>query len=86
MPIVRVLYCVVAASCLMWEMRLAQSQQVTAAGDSFVEQTRLGKSESVPVLLGPYLYEKKPEGAAYEKFNPRKAPATGPMLLRENDR
>lgn len=38
------------------------------------------------VELGPYLYESKPTGEAFEKFNPRLAPKPGPALLRKNDR
>jgi lysophospholipase L1-like esterase len=41
---------------------------------------------SVPVTLGPYEYETKPDHEAFRVFNPRKAPAPGPLLLREGDR
>ena len=33
-----------------------------------------------------YEYEPKPAGADYAKFNPRKAPAPGPLLLKTGDR
>ncbi|MCA9262687.1 MAG: SGNH/GDSL hydrolase family protein [Planctomycetales bacterium] len=36
--------------------------------------------------LGPYDYETKPDGDAFRKLNPRKAPAPGPLLLRQGDR
>lgn len=36
--------------------------------------------------LGPYKYEKKPQGEAFRKLNPRKAPAPGPLLLKRGDR
>lgn len=36
--------------------------------------------------LGPYEYEQKPEGEAFTKLNPRKAPEPGELLLREGDR
>ena len=34
----------------------------------------------------PEIYEPKPTNAYFAKFNPRKAPATGPLLLKEGDR
>ncbi|WP_233148281.1 SGNH/GDSL hydrolase family protein [Rhodopirellula sp. MGV] len=36
--------------------------------------------------LGPYEYEPKPEGEAFQKLNPRKAPAAGAMMLKKGDR
>ena len=36
--------------------------------------------------LGPYEYEVKPDHEAFKIYNPRKAPAPGPLLLREGDR
>lgn len=36
--------------------------------------------------FGPYEYEVKPDDEALKIFNPRKAPAPGPLLLREGDR
>ena len=36
--------------------------------------------------LGPYEYESKPEGDAFLKLNPRKAPAPGALLLQRGDR
>ena len=36
--------------------------------------------------LGPYKYEPKPSDQAFAKFNPRLAPAPGPLLLRRGDR
>jgi lysophospholipase L1-like esterase len=36
--------------------------------------------------LGPYLYETKPDHEAFQVFNPRKAPSTGELLLRQGDR
>ncbi|MCL4203219.1 MAG: SGNH/GDSL hydrolase family protein [Pirellulaceae bacterium] len=41
---------------------------------------------STPATLGPYEYETKPDHEAFRAFNPRKAPAPGPMLLQEGDR
>ena len=41
---------------------------------------------SAPVVLGPYEYEVKPDDDAFRIYNPRKAPAPGPLLLREGDR
>ena len=41
---------------------------------------------SQPVALGPYEYEAKPDHEAFKIFNPRKAPAPGPLLLRKGDR
>ncbi len=38
------------------------------------------------VRLGPYLYETKPDHEAFKSFNPRKAPAPGPLLLKKGDR
>lgn len=37
-------------------------------------------------VLGPYEYEEKPEGAAFAKLHPRKAPPPGSLLLRKGDR
>src|SRR5882672_11469119 len=34
----------------------------------------------------PDVYEPKPTNAYFAKFNPRKAPAPGPLFLKENDR
>lgn len=42
-------------------------------------------SLSLPTL-GPYEYESKPDGEAFRKLNPRKAPAPGPLLLKRGDR
>ncbi len=36
--------------------------------------------------LGPYEYEAKPDGEAFRKLNPRKAPAPGPLLVQRGDR
>ncbi len=36
--------------------------------------------------LGPYEYETKPDGVAFLKLNPRKAPSPGALLLRHGDR
>ena len=41
---------------------------------------------SPPLTLGPYEYETKPDNEAFRAFNPRRAPAPGPLLLREGDR
>jgi lysophospholipase L1-like esterase len=38
------------------------------------------------LTLGPYEYETKPDHEAFRAFNPRKAPPSGPLLLREGDR
>ena len=46
----------------------------------------LASSQEPAVQLGPYVYEEKPEGEAFAKLNPRKAPEPGPMLLRKGDR
>ncbi|MCA9211510.1 MAG: SGNH/GDSL hydrolase family protein [Planctomycetales bacterium] len=36
--------------------------------------------------LGPYEYETKPDGEAFQKLNPRKAPEPGPLMLQRGDR
>lgn len=41
---------------------------------------------SAPPVLGTYEYETKPDHEAFRIFNPRKAPAPGPLLLRKGDR
>ncbi len=41
---------------------------------------------SAPPVLGTYEYETKPDHEAFRIFNPRQAPAPGPLLLREGDR
>ncbi|GAA4445876.1 SGNH/GDSL hydrolase family protein [Novipirellula rosea] len=38
------------------------------------------------IPLGPYAYETKPDHEAFAAFNPRKAPAAGPLLLKQGDR
>ena len=38
------------------------------------------------IEFGPYEYETKPDHEAFWAFNPRKAPAPGPLLLRKGDR
>ncbi|WP_436715745.1 SGNH/GDSL hydrolase family protein [Roseiconus lacunae] len=44
-------------------------------------------STTLPLpVLGPYDYETKPEGKAFEKLNPRKAPEAGELMLRKGDR
>lgn len=46
-----------------------------------------GQTTIAPLpVLGPYEYEVKPDHEAFRSFNPRKAPAPGPLLLREGDR
>ncbi len=45
-----------------------------------------GTVEMQPVVLGPYLYETKPDHDAFKVFNPRKAPPVGPLLLMQGDR
>jgi len=40
----------------------------------------------MPVTLGPYEYETKPDHEAFRAFNPRRASSPGPLLLREGDR
>ncbi len=42
--------------------------------------------ESREVTFGPYEYEVKPDDPAFAAFNPRKAPAPGPLLLEVGDR
>ncbi len=39
-----------------------------------------------PVVFGPYDYEAKPEDAEFAKFNPKKAPAPGALILKPGDR
>ncbi|TWT85250.1 hypothetical protein Pla123a_00570 [Posidoniimonas polymericola] len=43
-------------------------------------------AEVAGVTLGPYEYETKPDDPAFAQFFPRKAPAAGPLLLKEGDR
>jgi lysophospholipase L1-like esterase len=43
-------------------------------------------TETHPLTFGPYEYEIKPDHEAFRGFNPRKAPAPGPLLLRVGDR
>ncbi len=38
------------------------------------------------ITFGPYEYAAKPDDPAFEKFNPRKAPEPGTLLLRKGDR
>lgn len=38
------------------------------------------------IELGSYEYEAKPDDEAFAKFNPRKAPPIGPLLLRKGDK
>lgn len=38
------------------------------------------------ITFGPYEYAAKPDDAAFAKFNPRKAPEPGTLLLRKGDR
>jgi lysophospholipase L1-like esterase len=38
------------------------------------------------IIFGPYEYAAKPDDPAFEKFNPRKAPEPGTLLLRKGDR
>lgn len=40
----------------------------------------------LPALAQDYGYEPKPTNSYFLKFNPRKAPAPGPLLLKEGDR
>ncbi len=49
-------------------------------------QARAQDKSPQPVALGVYEYESKPDHEAFAKFNPAKAPAPGPLLLREGDR
>jgi lysophospholipase L1-like esterase len=51
--------------------------------DSHAQQTTAVQQ---PKILGPYLYETRPDHEAFGSFNPRKAPAPGDLLLREGDR
>ncbi len=37
-------------------------------------------------VLGPYQYEVKPDHEAFKQFNPRRAPAPGPLVLHKGDR
>ena len=52
---------------------------------SFTNSYSQEKQVSLP-KLGPYEYEAKPEGEAFVKLNPRKAPMPGPLLLKKGDR
>ncbi|NND96966.1 MAG: SGNH/GDSL hydrolase family protein [Pirellulaceae bacterium] len=38
------------------------------------------------VIFGPYEYEQKPDDPAFAKFNPRKAPDAGDLVIRKGDR
>lgn len=39
-----------------------------------------------PITFGPYEYETKPDDPAFAKFNPRKSPKPGALMLRKGDR
>ena len=54
----------------------------TAAG----AQEKLATQVALPITFGPYEYEAKPDDPAFTKFNPRKAPQPGTLLLRKGDR
>ena len=50
-------------------------------------RTELAQRAGSPKLpsLGPNEYEAKPDGEAFRKLNPRKAPDPGPLLLQRGD-
>ncbi|MGB7343954.1 MAG: SGNH/GDSL hydrolase family protein [Pirellulaceae bacterium] len=48
-----------------------------------IAQERLATSREI--TLGPYEYETKPDDAEFAKFNPRKAPQPGPLMVRKGD-
>lgn len=55
----------------------------------FLQGLSTGSAQEItpaPPTLGPYVYETKPDDPAFLAFNPRKAPQTGGLLLREGDR
>ena len=52
----------------------------------FLIQSLPAQVTSSRQTLGPYEYEVKPDHEAFRIYNPRKAPAPGPLLLREGDR
>lgn len=56
-----------------------------AAGSSIAcaQQTQ---APAAAVEFGTYEYEVKPDDEAFRKFNPRKAPPIGPLILRRGDR
>jgi lysophospholipase L1-like esterase len=43
-------------------------------------------TQAAELTYGPYEYEVRPDHEAFVAFNPRKAPSTGPLLLKEGDR
>lgn len=45
-----------------------------------------GQDSVILPKLGPYEYEPKPAGEAFEKLNPRLAPSPGPLMLKRGDR
>lgn len=49
---------------------------------------QLGEQQGLlaQTALGPYEYEQKPDGEAFRKLNPRKAPEPGPLMLQKGDR
>lgn len=49
-------------------------------------QSKTTQKNSTAAALGPYLYETKPDHAAFTVFNPRLAPEIQGPLLREGDR
>jgi lysophospholipase L1-like esterase len=53
------------------------------SSSGFAQQTVVGERAAA---FGPYEYEVKPDHEAFSKFNPRKAPAPGGLLLKQGDR
>jgi lysophospholipase L1-like esterase len=68
---------------LGWMCAFALSLLVTDTGaaDAQVSQTA-----EPAVEFRDYAYEVKPDDEAFRKFNPRKAPQPGPLLLKKGDR
>ncbi|MCA9152232.1 MAG: SGNH/GDSL hydrolase family protein, partial [Planctomycetales bacterium] len=71
------------AFCLSYQLALAGFMLLLFCAGLLVAQEAPPKPAHV---LGTYEYETKPDRVAYLNFNPRKAPAPGPLLLQKGDR
>jgi lysophospholipase L1-like esterase len=59
---------------------------LAVAAISSIAVAQQPQAPSAVVKFGPYEYEVKPDDDAFRKFNPRKAPPVGPLILRHGDR
>ncbi|MGV3484721.1 MAG: SGNH/GDSL hydrolase family protein [Planctomycetaceae bacterium] len=68
----------------VWQTVLAALASLLLVATGVAAQST--SPHSAAVTLGPYEYEVKPDHEAFLAFNPRKAPAVGPLLLQPGDR